>query len=306
MTICQSCLERKSLQILEFGGTVSPQFMINAISRTVAQFISGISEFTRGFLENLNISQYSGFQVAVDILLVAILFYWLIMIIRGSRAVNIVFGLIVLALVFAISKWLSLLALGWLLDRLLTVILVAIPIIFQQELRRGLEKLGRTKFFLAKEAKEIDFNRSELIEAFFEMVKNHTGALVVFRGEVSLKEYIDTGIVLSARISKELLLSIFSKESPLHDGAIIIDQNRIVAAACVLPHSFKEYGHKFGTRHKAALGLSEATDAQIFVISEQRGTISFVNDGEIEENITPERTQKVLTEILAPKKLFKK
>lgn len=279
---------------------------MHTISQAISSFISGITDVARNFWENINISQYSAFQVAIDIFLVAVLFYWLIQLIRGSRATNIMFGLVVLGLVFAISRWLQLLALGWLLDRLLTVILVAIPIIFQQELRRGLEKLGKTKFFLAQEAKEIDFIRSEIIEATFEMARSKTGALIVFRGEVSLKEYIDTGVLISARISKELLLSIFSKESPLHDGGVIIDQNRIVAAGCVLPHSFKEYGHKFGTRHKAALGLSETTDAKILVISEQRGMVSYVSDGHIEEDISPERVQLILTEILTPKKLLRR
>lgn len=280
--------------------------MVNALSNVFARFVGGISEITRSIWQNINVAHYSGLQVFLDIVLVAILFYWLIMLIRGSRAVNIVLGLVVLALVFAMSRWLQLLALGWLLDRLLTVILVAIPIIFQQELRRGLEKLGRTKFFLAQEAKEIDIVRSEIIGAFFEMAKLRRGALIVFRGEVSLKEYLDTGVVLYSRISNELLLSLFSRESPLHDGAVIIDQNRIVAAGCVLPHSFKEYGHKFGTRHKAALGLSETTDANIFVVSEQRGTVSYVVDGNIEEDIAPERAQILLTEILTPKKVMKK
>lgn len=280
--------------------------MINALSNLFARFVGGISEITRSIWQNINVAHYSSLQVFLDIILVAILFYWLIMLIRGSRAVNIVLGLVILALVFATSRWLQLLALGWLLDRLLTVILVAIPIIFQQELRRGLEKLGRTKFFLAQEAKEIDIVRSEVIESFFEMAKLRKGALIVFRGEVSLKEYLDTGVMLYSRISKELLLSLFSRESPLHDGAVIIDQNRIVAAGCVLPHSFKEYGHKFGTRHKAALGLSETTDANIFVVSEQRGTVSYVIDGNIEEDIAPERAQILLTEILAPKKAMRK
>ncbi len=279
---------------------------MNAISYAIARFIATVSEVARNFWENINVSQYSTMQVALDILLVAILFYWLIMLIRGSRAVNIVIGFVVLALVFAVSRWLQLLALGWILDRLLTVILVAIPIIFQQEFRRGLEKLGRTKFFMAQEAKEIDFVRSEIIEACFEMGRRKMGALIVFRGEVSLKEYIDTGVLLYARISRELLLSLFSPQGELHDGAVIIDQNRLVAAACVLPHSFKEYGHKFGTRHKAALGLSETTDAKVLVVSEQRGTISFVADGVIEEAISPERAQIILTELLKPKKLFSK
>jgi diadenylate cyclase len=279
---------------------------MNAMSQAIAKFISVITDATRNFWENINVSQYSAFQVVIDILLVAILFYWLIQLIRGSRATNIVFGLIVVALVFALSRWLQLLALGWLLDRLLTVILVAIPIIFQQELRRGLEKLGRTKFFLAQEAKEIDFIRSEIISACFEMARQKIGGLLVFRGEVSLKEYIDTGVLLHARISKELLLSIFSKESPLHDGAVMIDQNRMIAAGCVLPHSFKEYGHKFGTRHKAALGLSESTDAKVIVVSEQRGTVSYVFEGHIEEDISTERLQTILTEIFTPKRTFYK
>lgn len=278
--------------------------MIDAISEIAAQFIHAVSQFGRNLFENLNVSQYSTLQVVLDILLVAVLFYWLVMLIRGSRATNILVGLLFLGLVFALSRWLNLLALGWLLDRLLTVILVAIPIIFQQELRRGLEKLGRTKFFLAQEAKEIDLLRSSLIEACFDMAKRKVGALVVFRCEVSLKEYIDTGVPLGAKISKELLFSLFSRESPLHDGAVIVDQNRIVAAGCVLPHSFKEYGHKFGTRHKSALGLSEATDAKVLVVSEERGTVSYVEDGRIEADISPERCQKILTDMLAPKGYF--
>lgn len=278
--------------------------MINAFSRGFAQFILVITEATRNFWENLNVFQYSPFQITIDILLVAILFYWIIMIFRGSRASNILLGLIVLAILFAVSRFFDLLAVGWLLDRLLTVILVAIPIIFQQELRRGLEKLGRTKFFLAQEAKEIDFLKSEIIEVCWQLASLRRGGLIVFRGEVNLKEYIDTGVDLYSRVSKELLLSIFSHESPLHDGAVIIDQSRIIAAGCVLPHSFKEYGHRFGTRHKAALGLSEATDARVLVISEQRGTVSYVFDGNIEEDITQERAGNILTEIFAPKKFF--
>lgn len=276
------------------------------MSQAIAQFIRSISDAAEIIWRNLNVSEYSLFQIALDILLVTALFYWLIQIIRGTRAANILLGFLVLALVFALSRWLQLLALGWILDRLLTVILVAIPIIFQQELRRGLEKLGRTKFFLAEEAKEMDFIRSDFIEACFEMAEKNIGGLFVFRAEVSLKEYVDTGVLLGARVSKELLGSIFQPGSPLHDGAVIIDQNRIVAAGCVLPHSFKEYGHRFGTRHKAALSLSESTDARIFVVSEQKGSVSYVAEGNIEENLTQARAQKLLTEILKPKRFFYK
>lgn len=276
--------------------------MLEALSNAVATFIEFVSDATNNFWENLNVSQYSALQVILDIILVAILFYWLIMLIRGSRATNIMIGLFVLTAVFALSRLLNLFALGWLLDRLLTVVLVAIPIIFQQELRRGLEKLGRTKFFLAREAKEIDFIINEIIEALYELAEKKRGALIVFKGDENLKEYIDTGVVLNARVSKELLLSLFGVAGPLHDGAVIIEHNRIVAAGCVLPHSFKEYGHAFGTRHKAALGLSESTDAALFVVSEERGSVSYVHEGEIEHSVSREKTHALLRDLLLPKK----
>jgi len=280
--------------------------MINYLSSGIAYFISQISEATSVIWRNINLSEFSVFQVTLDILLVAALFYWIIMLIRQTRATNITLGVIILMFVFAMSRLFNLFALGWLLDRLLTVILVAIPIIFQQELRRGLEKLGRTKFFLAREAKEIDFIRSQIIEACFEMAKKKIGGIIVFRGEVGLKEYVDTGVQLSARISAELIFSIFSHESPLHDGACIVDQNRLLAAGCILPQSFKEYGHKFGTRHKSALSLSEVTDAKIFVVSEERGKVSFVSEGDIEEDISPARAEVLITHILSPKGFKKK
>lgn len=278
--------------------------MFNALGNAIGRFITAISEATQNFGNAVSMANYSTLQIALDILLVAILFYWFLMVIRGTRATNILLGFLFLAIVFAVSRWLNLFALGWLLDRLLTVILVAIPIIFQQELRRGLEKLGKTKFFMAQEAKEIDLIRSNVISACFEMAKQKIGALIVFRGEVSLKEYLDTGVPLDARVTKELLLSLFMPQSVLHDGAVIIDRNRIISAGCVLPHSFKEYKHTFGTRHKAALALSEITDAKIFVVSEQRGEVSFVSEGNIEEAISPQRAEELFATIFAPKKLF--
>lgn len=276
--------------------------MLNFINEIVSRFVIFVSDKGSAFLQNISLNQVSFWQIAIDILLVSVLFYWLIRIVQGGRAVNIVLGLIMLALLFLLSQALSLLALGWLLERLLTVILVAIPIIFQQELRRGLEKLGRTKFFLEKEAKEIDFLKSEIIEACYVMAKQHIGGLLVFRREVNLKEYIDTGILLNAKLGKELLLSIFLPRAPLHDGAVIIDGGRIVAAGCVLPHSFKKMPHTFGTRHKAAIAVSEATDADVIVISEQRGTVSFVSDGQILEDIAPEKLAEFLDGTLGRKK----
>lgn len=263
--------------------------MLDAINSVISKFIFFVADKAEIFWQNVTLVQYSPWQLALDILLVAILFYWIILLVSGTRAVNIILGLLVLAVIFFVSEALKLLALGWLLERLFTVVLVAIPIIFQQELRRGLEKLGRTKFFLARQAKELDFLKSEIIEACLTMVKHRLGGLFVLQKEVSLKEYLETGVTLNAKVSKELLLSIFARESPLHDGAAIIGDRRLIAAGCVLPHSFKAYGHAFGTRHKAALSLSEATDAEVIVISEQRGIMSYAKGGNLEENISPER-----------------
>lgn len=276
--------------------------MLHAINSVISKFIFFIADKAETFWANLTLVDYSPWQFTVDLILVAILFYWLMILVSGTRAFNMILGLVILAVIFFISQALQLLALGWLLERLFTVVLVAIPIIFQQELRRGLEKLGKTKFFLARRAKEIDFLKSEIIEACLRMAKHHIGALIVLRKEVSLKEYVDTGIQLSAKVSKELLISIFIPTSPLHDGAVIIDEGRVVAAACVLPHSFKEYGHAFGTRHKAALALTEATDAHVIVISEQKGTVGFVSEGELEENVTPERLASLLDQTFKVKK----
>lgn len=275
--------------------------MLNFLNELISRFVISVSDMTASFWQTLSSSELSFWQIAVDILLVAVLFYWLIRMVQGTRAVNITFGLIMLAVLYFISRALQLLALGWLLERLLTVILVAIPIIFQQELRRGLEKLGRTKFFLAQEAKEIDFLKSEIINTCQKMAEMRIGGLIVLRQEVNLKEYIDTGVILNAKVTYELLLSIFTPKSPLHDGAVIIENGRIAAAGCVLPQSFQKLPHHFGTRHKAAIALSEATDAKIIVISEEKGAVSFVSEGKISENIVPEKLDEFLEKAFTKK-----
>ncbi|KKU80559.1 MAG: TIGR00159 family protein [Candidatus Peregrinibacteria bacterium GW2011_GWA2_47_7] len=277
--------------------------MISAINNLIAEIILFVTSAAGTFWLNITLVDYSLWQATVDILLVAILFYWLMRLLIGTRAMNILFGLIVLGAIFLISQALKLLAISWLLHSLFTVILVAIPIIFQQELRAGLERLGRTKFFLAEKAKEIDLTINEIIEACLFMAKNHIGALIAFKMDVVLTEYIDTGVKIDARISKELLGTIFSKSAPLHDGACVIDRDRVVAAGVILPHSFKNYGHAFGTRHKAALALSESTDARSIVISEERGSISLVEDGKLEEEVTAERLQRFLQTLYRRKKV---
>jgi diadenylate cyclase len=275
------------------------------LSRWTADLILLVGHQARTFWENLTILSFSWQQVVLDILLVAVLLYFLLVLIKGSRAVNIIMGLVVIALIYWLSRAMQLVTLGWLLDKFLTVVLVAIPVIFQQELRMALERIGHTNLFVKQKERQMDRMISRIVEACGIMAQAKTGALVVIQDSVPLKEYIDTGISLDSEVTKELLLSIFNHDSPLHDGAVIIRNGRVAAAACLLPHSSVTDGPLMGTRHKAGLGLSEATDAAIVVVSEERGTISFARKGEMVKNISVDRLREFLTEAFHPVSLRK-
>ncbi len=272
------------------------------ISRLIANTILFIGQQTEIFWENLVLLNFSWPQILLDIVAVAVIFYFIFSLIKGSRAVHVLTGLAIIMLVYFISKALQLVALGWLLDRFMTIVLVAIPIIFQKELRTGLERLGHTKLFLSQKARKIDRMILSIVNASEKMAANKVGALIVLQRSVPLKEYIDTGIQLGATVSEELLLSIFHPKGALHDGAVIIANEKIQAAFCILPHSFENNDSGLGTRHKAALGLSENSDAIIIVISEEKGTISFALDGKIERGISSVRLHLLLTRALQPKK----
>lgn len=280
--------------------------VISLISRWIADFVLFVGQQAQSFWENLTLLNYSPAQVFIDILLVSILFYYLFVLLKGSRAVNILIGLIVLAAIFAFSRILQLVTLGWLLDRFLTVILVAIPVIFQQELRMALERIGHTKIPISQKEKELNTVMNDLVSACEQMSRQKIGALIVLENAVPLKEYIDTGVQLNAKISQQLILSIFMNRSPLHDGAIIIKDNVLVAASCVLPHSYKSSPQNLGTRHKAARGLSEVTDAKIIVVSEEKGTISFAHSGQLDEAISLHRLHLFLNEFFKPRYSKKK
>jgi len=271
------------------------------INETVADFIMFITQSAGAFYENVKLTQ-SWPQGIIDILLVSIVFYYIFLLLKGSRAIHILIGLSILAFIFLMSKALQLFATGWLLDRFLTLILVAIPVIFQQELRRGLEKLGQTRIFTGHEVKSADILISNLVEAGVMMSSKKIGALIVLKREVSLNEYAETGVPINGKVSKELLLTIFFPKSPMHDGAVIVDGDRVIAAGCILPHSYKQTDRTLGTRHKAAVGLAENTDAHIIVLSEEHGTISYAYNGKLERNIAPERLQQLLEAFYEPKK----
>lgn len=272
---------------------------MDLLNELFARLIFFFADLGERFWEQLQLSQSSLWQTGIDIVLVAILFYWLILLLKGSRAVHILTGLFVLGFLYILSEQLNLLAVNWILSRTFPLILISIPIIFQAEIRRGLERLGKTRFF-AHEIENTDRIISDLVETCTTLSKHREGALLVFEQGVKLNEYIETGRAIDALISKDLLLSIFNPKSPLHDGAVIVKNHRIVAAGCLLPNTFKEYDSKGGTRHSAALGLSENSDAEVVVISEERRTISYAKEGHLEE-VSAEELQKRLEKMYKPR-----
>lgn len=269
------------------------------ISHWVAEVILFIGNQARVFWENVTLLNFSTTQILLDIIIVAIIFYFLFSLLKGSRAVHVLIGLSIIGGLFIISRVFQLVALGWLLDRFFTVILVAIPVLFQQELRMALERLGHTKLFLQHKEQEIEHMATEIVNACEKMAKEKIGALIVLQQSITLKEYEDTGLSIQAKVSRELIESIFHPTSPIHDGAIIIGNQQIRAASCILPHSYKNMPG-LGTRHKAALGLSETTDAAIIVVSEEKGTISFAKEGVLEKNMQPNILHRSIIQTLKP------
>lgn len=240
----------------------------------------------------------------LDIILVAIIIYYVYAFLKETRAMRIVYGIIILFIFMLLGRLLQLSALNFILKYILTLIAVAIPVVFQPELRSLLERLGRTQlvadFRLLRKA-EIEEVIRKIVEAATVCAKNQTGALIVIGQRTGLREYIETGTPLEAHLSTELLLNIFTSRAPLHDGAAIIMGNKIMAASCTLPLSDSKFDYHLGTRHRAALGLTTVTDAIVVVVSEENGMISVAVDGVLKENLTSEGLTELLTTLLKGK-----
>lgn len=222
----------------------------------------------------------------IDILLVAYVLYKAIMIIKGTRAVQLIKGLAVLIVVSLVSNWLGLKTIAWILALLQSVLVVALPVVFQPELRRALEHLGRGKIFarpmvmLNQEALESLIN--EVVRAIRIISKNNLGALIILERETGINDFIETGIKIDGLVSAEFLVNIFIPKSPLHDGAVIIRGDRVIAASCFLPLSENpNLSKELGTRHRAALGLTEQSDAIAVIVSEETGVISVAEEGRL-------------------------
>jgi diadenylate cyclase len=234
----------------------------------------------------------------VDILLVALIFYWLLILIQGTQAVNLLRGILFLVVaIFTATSFFDLTAFRWLINNSLPALLVAIPVIFQPELRRALERLGRTGGLFARPTpgRQLEDTLKIVACTAQELANQGLGALVVLERETGLESYVETGTRLDALVSEALLLTIFYTKTALHDGAVIIRDDRIVSASSLLPLSRLGTGsYHLGTRHRASLGLTEATDAIVVVVSEETGVISVAYDGRLIRNLDETRLLKLL------------
>jgi len=239
----------------------------------------------------------------LDLAAVTAIFYWLLSVIRGTRATMLVRGVVILWMAVAVlGTVFQLGTLSWLIRNSGLALLVTIPVIFQPELRRALETLGRTGAGLTRRRRGADMGSviESITQACIQLVRMKTGALIVLERQTGLQEYADRGISLDAEVSSQLIVSIFYHNSPLHDGAIIIRDGRILAASVVLPLTDQLLGpQQFGTRHRAALGISEHSDAVAVVVSEERGIISVATNGRLVSNIAPERLRSLLAGLFA-------
>jgi len=237
----------------------------------------------------------------LDIGIVAVLFYAVYRVLRDTVAVQILLGLVLILGVSFITEAVNLKSLNWILRAISDVWLIAFIILFQPELRRVLLIITRSRLFRLFIRTNIAETVDEVIDAAKELAEKHIGALIVFIRSQNVKMTIDTGIPLQAMVSKELLVSIFNPRSPLHDGAVIIENQVMIAARCVLPLSTttKISTHNLGTRHRAALGICEQSDAVVLVISEETGGISIAHEGKLITDISIQRLPSLLAEHLS-------
>ncbi|MCC5911849.1 MAG: diadenylate cyclase CdaA [Clostridiaceae bacterium] len=227
-----------------------------------------------------------GIRDILDMAIVAFVFYKLYMLIRETRAEQLIKGILVLLFATQLSEWFQLHAINWILRNTMTVGLIALLIVFQPELRRALEYIGRTKFLTKSivdiEHEEIKVMVEEIIEAVGSLSRQKIGALLVLEKNTGLNEVVETGTPLNAQISRGLLINIFMPNTPLHDGAVVIRKTKILAAGCFLPLTDNNHLSKeLGTRHRAGIGMTERSDAIVVIVSEETGAISVADNGKL-------------------------
>ncbi len=222
----------------------------------------------------------------IDILIIAFVFYKLLGLIRETRAEQLVKGFIIILVISKLSEWASLYAVNYVLESTFTIGLIALVILFQPELRKALEHLGRSSILSMNNRKgltdETERVINEVADAAGVMSRKKVGALIVIERTTGINDIAETGTILDAKVSADLLMNIFYPKSPLHDGAVVIKNNRIMAAGCLLPLSSNKYISKeLGTRHRAGMGMTESSDALIVIVSEETGAISIAIEGKL-------------------------
>lgn len=265
--------------------------------------MSGVSELISNYLPlKIQITDI------VEIILLSVLFYHVLLWMKNTRAWMLFKGILVILIATFIASVFNLSTIMWLLNKTLSVGIIAVVVVFQPELRKALEQLGKKNLFgelfsfddekKKMEGKFSDRTINELVKATFELARTKTGALIVIEGEINLEEYIRTGINIDSAISSQLLINIFEHNTPLHDGAVIIRGDRIVSATCYLPLSNNmELSKELGTRHRAGVGVSENSDAFTIIVSEQTGKVSVTRDGQITRNLDGDNLRRMLVKV---------
>jgi diadenylate cyclase len=260
-------------------------------------------QFARILWETLS-SNWSWVSL-LDVILVALGVYYLLLLVRGTRAIQLLKGVAVLLLLIAVTRALGLMTFNWLLSQALLPGVIALVILFQPELRLALERLGRGRLLVPSFASLASETVARVVEeiaaAARRLSHEKIGGLIVFERNVGLQDIIDTGMRLDAVVSAALLETIFTPDSPLHDRAVVIRGERIAAAGCLLPLTDRaDVGVLLGTRHRAALGLSESTDALVIVVSEETGATSLTQEGRLFTNLSEEKLKQRLLDTLSP------
>src|SRR5208283_1484719 len=245
-------------------------------------------------------------QDVVDIAVVAVVLYRVLLIVKGTKAAQMLIGLGVLVIASFFAKYFQLYTMDWILQSFWSQVVIVLIVLFQPEIRRALAQMGESSFFqnltVAEELKSLE----EIVRASVALANRKIGALIVIEREVSLKDYVEIATPLDAKVSKELLLCIFHPTSPIHDGAIVIRGNRVVAAGCFLPITLgSDISKSFGTRHRAAIGITEDTDAVAIVVSEETGTVSVAMHGSFETHVDMGSLRDILTDVFTESKKVK-
>jgi diadenylate cyclase len=238
-----------------------------------------------------------------DVLIVSIVVYRLLLIIKGTRALQMLIGLGVLLVASLVSKFVGFYTLDWLLQSFWTYIVIALIVLFRPEIRKALAQMGEASFLPAFARAEELKSHEEIVRAAVSLANRKIGALIVIERDTSLQDFIEIGVPLEAKVSRELLLSIFHPTSPIHDGAVIIRGNRILAAGCFLPITLStNLGKELGTRHRAAIGITEESDAVAIIVSEETGRMSLVMTENIETPLDMGTLRDRLTDLFTERK----